>query len=404
MGDWRWSAAFLAFGLAACDGGGSASSVATPDGAVDASVSPSADAGVFHLDVGTGPEAGAGDAGTLRLDAGPAAPDAALPDAAPPDCGPALDTDQLEAAVEWIEANAPAVDSILVSHCGALALERYFNGYGPNALHELQSATKTFAAMLVGVALTEGLIEGLDQPIADLLPEYAALLTGPKAAITLRHALTMTTGLRWQDFGAGNSFERIAAAPDSVAFVLSEPLVTAAGDAFFYNTGSSHLLSAIVARQTARTTAAYAEERLFAPLGIDGYVWPALADGVHQGGWGMYLTPRDFLAFGQLLLDRGVVNGTPLIDPGFVDAATVRQVPTGVGGGYGFQMWIDTHEFEADDIAAARGYGGQDCFVLDGLDMVVVFTGDIRFPEAMARDVRTIMNRFVLPAHPGGRP
>ena len=128
--------------------------------------------------------------------------------------------------------------------------------------------------------------------------------------------------------------------------------------------------------------------------------WPALSDGVSQGGWGIHMRPVDFAAMGQLLLDHGVYNSTTLLSADFVDAATLAQVDTGYGG-YGYQMWIEPDLFDAADIAAARGYGGQDCFVLEELDMVVVFTGSIDHPVEMAGDVRDLMNGFIIPAHPG---
>ncbi len=307
----------------------------------------------------------------------------------------------LDEAVAWIEANSEPTDSFIVSHCGQTLVSTYQNGFDADMLHELQSATKTFSAVLVGIALDQGLIESVDQPLVELLPDYADLLTGEKAEITLRHVLTMTTGLRWVDFGANNSFVQIGAAEDSVVYVLEQPLLAAPGETFFYNTGSSHLLSAIIHHNSGMTTAEFAEAHLFEPLGIEAYQWPALRDGVQQGGWGMYMKPADFLKFGELLLNGGRWQGEQVVSRAFVDDATAFLVPNGMGGGYGYQMWIDTNTFDVDDIAGARGYGGQDCLVMAELGLVVVFTGDIIAPAQMAQDVATVVNRFVIPAYTG---
>ncbi len=319
-----------------------------------------------------------------------------------PSCDPEgddIDPAMLEQALAWIDGNPNHIDSFRVQHCGELLIERYYNGYEASTLHELQSATKTYSGVLIGIAIDEGLVEGVGQPIAELLPDHAHLLTGDKAGITVEHLLTMTSGLAWTDFGLGNSFDRIAAAEDSVAFVLGEPLETAPGEVFHYNTGSSHLLSAIVGQASGMSAAAYAERHLFEPLDIAEYTWPALQDGVNQGGWGMYMRPADFSKLGQLLLDEGLWLDEPVLSRGFVDDATEPWVLTDYGGWYGYQLWIETNLFEVEDLAAARGYGGQDCFVLEELDMVVTFTGDIRFPADMAEDVVTLMNDYVLPAH-----
>jgi CubicO group peptidase (beta-lactamase class C family) len=314
------------------------------------------------------------------------------------ECG-AIDSATLRQAVDWIASNRNYIDSFQVHHCGEPLVEQYYNGYSDTTPHELQSATKTYTAVLIGIAIDQGVIRDVDQPILELLPAYADLLTGEKAEITVSHLLTMTSGLAWTDFGAGNSFDRIEAADDSVAFILGEPLVTSPGEAFYYNTGSSHLLSAILHHNAGMTTAEYADRHLFGPLGVEEVEWPALRDGVNRGGWGMYLLPRDFAKLGQLLLDEGMWQGERVVSQEFVDAATAPHVETEYGGSYGYQMWIQTEWFDADDIAAARGYGGQDCFVLEDLDLVATFTGDIDKPEAMAVDVTNLMNEYVLTAH-----
>lgn len=310
-----------------------------------------------------------------------------------------LDRAALDEAVDWIASNRNHIDSFQVHHCGELLVEQYYNGFTASTPHELQSATKSFTAVLVGIAIDQGLIRDVDQPIVELLPAYADLLTGERAEITVAHLLTMTSGLAWTDFGLGNSFDRIEAAEDSVAFILGEPLVTSPGEVFHYNTGSSHLLSAILHHNAGMSTAEYAERYLFGPLGVEEVEWPALRDGVNQGGWGMYLRPADFAKLGQLLLDEGVWQGERVVSEAFVDAATAPQVATEYGGAYGYQLWIQTDWFDADDIAAARGYGGQDCFVLEELHMVVTFTGDVDEPEAMAEDVIELMNDYILAAH-----
>jgi CubicO group peptidase (beta-lactamase class C family) len=323
------------------------------------------------------------------------------PDACDPD-GDHIDQGSLDAALAWIDDNPNHIDSFAVAHCGQTLVATTYNGYEPATLHDLQSATKSYSAVLVGIAIDQGLISGVDQPIAELLPDHAHLLEGDKALITVEHLLTMSSGLAWTDFGPGNSFDRIAAAEDSVAFILGEPLETTPGEVFFYNTGSSHLLSAIVHNNSGMSTAAYAEQQLFEPQDITAYTWPTTLDGIAQGGWGMTMTPGDFAKLGQLLLDEGRQDDAQLVSQAFVDAATAPQVDNGMGGSYGYQLWIETNLFEVEDLAAARGYGGQDCFVLEELDMVVTFTGDIRYPADMAQDVVTLMNDFVLPAHAEG--
>ena len=299
----------------------------------------------------------------------------------------------------WLDSRNHHLDAIMVQHQGRLLYSRTFNWFRQDQPHEFQSATKTISSILLGIALDEGLVKSVDQPVVELLPEYSALLVGEKARITVAHALTMQTGLRWVDFGIGNSFERIEAAPDSVSFVLAEPLDSKPGERFFYNTGSSHLLSAIVQRAAGMNAFEYAKLRLFEPLGITQVSWPSLADGRTQGGWGMYLSPIDMLKIGQMLSDGGVYVGRQIVSKTYVDEMFRRRVETYLNAGYGYQLWFPNDHGYAG-FGAARGYGGQDIFVARDLNLVVIFTGSISFPELNASDILLLLKDVIMPNVP----
>jgi len=314
-----------------------------------------------------------------------------------------IDINKLNKAIKWISDSKPNLHSLLVNYCGQTILEDYFFGYDSIMPHDLQSATKTVTSMLIGIALYEGVIKSVDQPLSELLPDYADLLKGDKANITLRQVLDMTTGLEWRDFRKGNSFELIAEATDSVEFVLSRPLVSKPGEVFYYNTGSSHLLSAIIATNTGMSTLEYAEKKLFGPMEMFDYEWDTLRDNIHLGGWGLYLRPRDMVKIGRMILDGGTWNGKRFIDEAYIEQATQKQVATGGGpggNGYGFQMWI-LNDQAFDDIAAARGYGGQNIFVIDKLDMVIVTTASVESHQKNDADIMHLLSQYVIPAHSG---
>lgn len=314
-----------------------------------------------------------------------------------------LTSEDFAAALEWIKEHENFIDSLLIQHCGEPLIEAYYHGFATDKPHEIQSATKTLSGLLTGIALQQGLIQSMDQRIIELLPDYKPLLTGKKADITVRHLLTMTSGLRWVDFGEGNSFERIHVAEDSVAFILKEPLDSEPGQKFFYNTGSSHLLAAIIHFNSGMPAAAFAKKNLFQPLGISEYSWPRLKDDIPQGGWGVYMLPKDMIKIGQLILDDGVWQGERLMPKEFIALATTGHNPTPYGKSlYGYQIWIEP-ELGVNDVAAARGWGGQDIFVIDDLDMVVVFTGSIMKPREMYEHVALLMRDYILPAHPNNK-
>jgi len=314
-----------------------------------------------------------------------------------------IDMDKINGAVSWIANNVNYIDSMIIKHCDTVIVEKYYNDFNATTMHELQSGTKTFSSTLAAILLRKGVIKSLDQPISELLPKYSSLLTGPKANITVRHLLEMTSGLHWNDFVPPTSFTEIAAARDSIKYVLSQPLDTTPGASFAYNTGSSHLLAAIVQTQTGMSAAKYAEQELFEPLGITSYTWPALNDGINQSGWGMYMKPIDYIKLAELYRNGGAWNGLQIIDKSFAEAATVKQVVTGHTHfleDYGYMMWIE-EDFGTPVVAGARGYGGQDSLVARAQGYTITFTGSIEQPGAMANDIHYLFNEYIIPSHVG---
>ena len=311
----------------------------------------------------------------------------------------APNVNQLQKAKIWMDDNNAYIDSMLVQHCGKKIFEDYRRGYDSIMPHDIQSSTKTYAMLLIGVLIEQGKIENTQIPLKQLLPKYAHLFTGGKENITLHQVLAMTTGLQWRDFGKGNSFEKIIAAKDSVEYILSEPLLTKPGAEFFYNTGSSHLLSAVVTAVTGQSAFEFAKKTLFEPLEMMDYEWDAFPDGLSLGGWGLYTRPRDMMKIGQLILDEGKWKGKQIVNAAFLEQATKQQADTngGIGGkGYGYQMWIP-NGFDKTDLAAAQGFGGQSIFIFEELDLVVVFTASVEKPAENAKAEFHILSKFIVP-------
>src|SRR5665647_2150683 len=149
-----------------------------------------------------------------------------------------IDAQEQQAVIDYINGNPTLIDSVVVYHNGTTVMEQYFAGYSGITPHDTQSATKSITSALIGIAIKNKIIESVDQPVCKLLPEkYGYLFTGGKEEITVRMLLTMTSGLKWVDFGPDSSFTKLFAAADSVAFVLGEPLVAIPGTEFYYNSG-----------------------------------------------------------------------------------------------------------------------------------------------------------------------
>jgi CubicO group peptidase (beta-lactamase class C family) len=330
-----------------------------------------------------------------------------------------------------VQATRKAVNAIVVARNGRLAVEAYFPPYRSDTPHDIQSCTKSITSALVGIAMRQGHLRDVHQTLVEFFPELAAAEVHPrKREITLAHVLTMTTGLGWREWGVpyGNrdSVSQMHRSGDWVRFVLGRPLVAAPGTRFDYNTGASHLLSAIIQERTGRATPAFAQEYLFGPLGIEPPQWATDSKGIANGGSGLRMTPRDLAKIGQLFLRGGVWGTERLVPASWIAESTrphvnvvatsdlryrtrvflahlLRRTPPVAGElRYGYHWWIPPFGGYA-----ARGLAGQALFVLPVLDMVVVFTGglgsaDTFLPERLVRD-------FVIPsarrggAHPPDR-
>ncbi|MEE4193571.1 MAG: serine hydrolase [Anaerolineae bacterium] len=304
---------------------------------------------------------------------------------APEDQG--MDGQKLAAIAEYIEENNIAIDSVLVVKDGYIVGEYYFNGYDQNELHVQYSVTKSITSALVGIALEEGSIENIDQTLVDFFPNQDFLDESSKK-ITLEQILTMRTGLDWTEGNSG--YYALMAANDPVAYMLSLPVVEEPGNAFGYCSGCSFLLSAIVQESVGMNTADFAKEELFSPLGIDDFQWETLSNGIPNGGWGLYLTPRDMAKFGYLYLNEGLWNGQQIIPAAWVSASVEPVRPVSDTVGYGYQWWI----FPEDRIYAAQGLYGQKIFVIPETNMVVVITADLGNESIEF----TLLNDYILAA------
>jgi CubicO group peptidase (beta-lactamase class C family) len=248
-------------------------------------------------------------------------------------------------------------------------------------LHSLQSVTKSVTSALIGIAIGRGEIEGVDVSLLELLGDYDTSATDERLAdATLEDLLTMRLGIEWHEqdrpIGPENTTLQLEFSNDWVEFTLSQPMDAEPGSRFVYNSGASHLMSAILRTATRRTVDLYAEEHLFGPLGIRSYHWKREPAGLPDTEGGLYLEAEDLARFGQLYLDDGVWQGVRLLPEGWVAASVSRHVEDVApedpnrNAGYGYQWWrVDRDGVE---VWAGLGYGGQFLFVLPAQRLVGV--------------------------------
>lgn len=279
------------------------------------------------------------------------------------------------------------LDSLLVARHGRIVAEAYYAPYRAGMPHTVNSVTKSVVGTLAGIALKNGTIASRDLAVLDLLATpspspRAANIDDRKRALTLSHLLDMTSGLDWTEplDGAPTTMLQMRRSADWVQFALDRPMRDAPGARFDYNSGSTHLLSAIIAKQTGRSTLAYAREQLFEPLGITDVIWRQDPQGVHTGGWGLYLQPRDMAKIGQLYLNGGVWAGWPLLPAGWTQHITTATVDMRMPGPLPFRYGNLWWTLPSRQAYMAVGYKGQLIVVLPALDAVVVTTGRAFLP------------------------
>jgi CubicO group peptidase (beta-lactamase class C family) len=298
-----------------------------------------------------------------------------------------MDAQRLAALLETVQQERLNLHSLLIIRNGYLVSESYFGAYGPTTPHETYSCTKSVIATLIGIAIDQGQIAGVEEPLAALLPERS--FAAPQLAqMPLEHVLTMRTGLEWQD--TDPTFGAMYRSRDWVGFVLDRPVAQPPGTTFNYCSGCSHILSAVLQQNTGMNPRAYAEQYLFGPLGISNFSWESDPDGLPIGGWGLSLTPRDMAKLGYLYLQQGQWEGKQLVSSAWVAEATRKHTPSDGPLGYGYQWWT----YPTGGAYAALGRYGQTIFVAPQQNLVVVTTAQLPNHDRIFELIET----YVLPA------
>lgn len=358
-----------------------------------------------------------------------------------------VDVASIEEMIKSIKSgNSAYIHSVLIIIDSELVLEEYFPGYtyiwghfreytrfNRDKVHYIASSTKSFASSLIGIAMYQGLIGNVEEPLFSFFPDYADLNDPQKSEITLKQALTMTDGLSWyEDY----DFIDMVYSHDWYRYVLSKPLGYDPDTVFRYHSGMSTLLGGVIENVYSGSAFEFAHEFLFEPLGIQSYNWhsghrynqPDYENGLGPNGelptgHGLFMRPRDMAKFGQLFLDKGVWQGERIISEAWVEESTAKVVDFFDGTryiaishwahfddggfpslmGYGYQWY--TYEFSVDgeiyEAYLSAGHGGQHIIVFDELNMVVVFTAgdyDGSNDRLYKKTGLMLLNDAILPA------
>ncbi|WP_438448373.1 serine hydrolase domain-containing protein [Gorillibacterium sp. sgz5001074] len=296
----------------------------------------------------------------------------------------------------YAASKLPKLLGFLLAAQGCLVMERYYNGADGNTLMDVRSVTKSFTGAAVGMAINDGLLEGTACRVGEYLAEDAAASGSSVSDLTLFELLSMTSGLYWK---TGNKLGeaylgRWHKSKDWLRFILRLPVDPEMRGRFLYRSPDSHLLSCLMTRVTGKPTSIYLKERLFDPIGIEGYEWAEDPQGNTAGHVFLKMKSRDLLRFGQLILNGGRWGKESVLpEPWIRESHNPRSEGLPGFGQYGYQWWIKP-------VAGVRavyawGHGGNFIMLLPELDSVAVAVSD---PSVNRwRDPRTLMEQVIIP-------
>lgn len=340
-----------------------------------------------------------------------------------------LDSARLLEMIDFYEAAhaknpGVAIDSIAIVRNGYLVADLYFNPLFPKgAAHVIHSCTKSIMSALIGIAIEQGHITGVDAPMVSFFKDKRDTIRDPRMAqIKLKDLLSMETGIRSRDsfLYQWEGIFAMQATDDWVAYILGLPVDTRPGERFDYSNLSSFLLSAVIQEATGMDTLSFARRYLFDPLGIDEVRWEHSPQGIYIGYARMWLKPQDMAKIGLLYLQQGHWNGRQVIPSAWVrESITPHAYPKNYveildasgqldsnvtrrnwvatnfirafADGYGYQWWLDK-----SGLYAAMGVAGQYIMVAPAHNLVVAITSSasgigVFFPKK-------VLDKFIFPA------
>lgn len=286
--------------------------------------------------------------------------------------------------------------ALMIVKDGKVIYEKWDPSYGPDHLHVMWSASKTFTATAVGFAAQEGLLKVTDK-VVDYFTEdeLPAEQTDWLRKMTVYDLLIMSSGFRDDCIGKAESGKNFDWAKET----LSSEIIFEPGTQFSYNSMNTYLLSVIVSRVTGMRLDDYLNDKLFTPLGITDYRWKVSPQNYSAGGWGLYFRTEDFAKMGLFMLQKGEWDGKRLLDEEWFDDAMSAQIMQYAGQGhspeeiaamnqndwnqgYGYQMWCCRYGGVRLD-----GAWSQLCVIYPDKELVVVAQSHSNSPDEMFNSI-----------------
>jgi len=296
------------------------------------------------------------------------------------------------------ECNYITATSMVVVRNGKLVAEAYMRDFqGRYQKRQIQSATKCITSLVIGIALEKSYFTDLDQKLYSLIPE-AFDEDVRKREITLRHLLTMNSGLKFSNEEIAE--ELFMKRPKDInRYILSKPLFAMPGAGFNYRDCDPQLLSGAIRKQTGLPLDSIANKYLFKPLGITDYFWERNADGDSWASEALFMRPRDMAKIGQLVLNKGKWNGDQLVSEEWIDLSTSTQSDPNAGQPADKRVTFGYYwRIQPGGVAIeANGSGGQQILIIPGKNLVIVYTCEpyVKSQFSLATALYNITNSII---------
>lgn len=307
------------------------------------------------------------------------------------------------------------IGSVVIARHGKLIYEAYFDGDAAT-LRDTRSATKSITDILIGIAIKDKKLSGVDARVLAWLPERAQRMQNPdprKDQITVEDFLTMSSPLEcddWNDASRGNE-ERMYVIEDWAQFILDLPVrgrmhvgekaeAPKYGRYFSYCTGAVFALSELLQKVTGQRTDHYAQQKLFGPMGITDAQWVYSPLNIPQTGGGLRLSSRDLLKVAELYRGGGMWQGTRIVDDAWVRTSTQPHAQIDDETEYGYLWWLKTFKSGGAGYPAylMNGNGGNKVAVFPALDLTVVITSTNYNTRGMHEQTDKLLTDYILAA------
>ncbi|MCU4155892.1 serine hydrolase [Carboxylicivirga sp. A043] len=273
------------------------------------------------------------------------------------------------------------IHSVLMIHKNDLVIEQYYNKWDRDELHFLASTTKSFSAIMTGIAIEEGAINDINQKMTEFFPGYFQESDSLKNQITIKHLLTSTSGFEWDEVSLpvddpNNMGYQMDKVDNLFEASINLPMASIPGEKYEYSGPNNIIIGEIIKASTGKNIAEYTDEHLFKPLGIKEYKW-FNKNGVYDVGGGLQLKSRDIAKYALLQLNKGKWHNHQIVSKKWMEEIFEPYVEINhpLYGCYQWQMIKTEYGFNSWFIP---GNGGQIINIVPELDLVIVINADNR--------------------------